>query len=852
MFGGSYKWNSTRLYTRSFVIFRHASGAADNHPQLDVDVISAITAILFLRTPERKVPQYQLELDASFAYLRPPGKGTGVGDLETLDDIIHLGQFQKVVDYKDLNEHTIGSQNPSHNDGVEVPEVASSTFMSLFHGECRSQDIEQLPDLPWHDATQHLLDTRATHGDVPVDEDVLIYTDGSAGNLYNDQEYEYYPWASWAFVIWWRQSQGWRILAYDHGHVTKDVTDINWTGACQLTSAEGERAALVAAVCCLLRSGIQGNLRFYFDATAAGFGASGQWHSPSTAKDARLLRTMMQLLEATLQRPPTFNHVKAHTGDPMNEMVGTLAYNAYNNAVVNPVLDFDVRPVLVGARMYCELWPLILMAARDDSRYPSWEGNTGSLHWSTNTVIPRAEVVWAPYSGEEQGKKVTFDLCTATYNVRTLGDGIGMAALLRRQFAFKEIDIACLQEPRARKSQIIPSQDYVRFVSKATEDGQGGVEIWIRKTGANNKPLITGHNYLILDVHPEWLLLQIQIENTTLHVVSAHAPHSGHGPEVHAKWWKKFTDCLLTKVGTAPLIVGIDANTNFTTCVDGAVGGLGVHCRSNRGLPHFTSFLMDLDLWIPSTYPDCHYGPSGTWRHPASGQWHRNDYVAISHCIQARSCKTWIDGTIDCGGANVDHLAVVLQFQWDISLKPSTARKVKRIDTLAMRNAGPEKLAEALTNIPVLPWSLNIHEHATIFGEALRDALVKAFPCARKPPYREYISTEAWQLRGARCQIRRRLYHRHGVEKRSDLGTAFRVLKGEATYEELRQEGLRWELKCILADLHDRLQLRHLNYELKQQLRKDRTAFCDEVAQFGGLPATVPSTTTPTCYWSSW
>ena len=778
-----------------------------------------------------KVLPYYLSLNASFAYLRPPGNGPGNVDLETLDDIIYLGQFQIVVDYRGPEPvHDPDPRHPHHNDGVEVPDEASSTFLNLVHGDCRSQAVDELPDLPWHETTQNLLEARATFGDIPLTEDVYIYTDGSAGTLYNGQEYEYYPWATWAFVIWWKQPQGWRILAYDFGHVTNDVNDPSWTGANQLTSAEGERAALLAAVCCLLRSGIHGLLHFYFDATAAGFGASGQWHSPPNAKDAKLLRAAMQLLEITQQEAPTFNHVKAHTGDAMNEMVDTLAYNAYINAIANPVLDFDVRSVLKGTRMYCELWPLILMAARSDSRFPSWESNTGSLHWSTHTKPPRADIVWASQDDHDCRTTVSREIRLVTYNVRTLGDGVGMAAMLRRQFASQEIDIACLQETRAKRSQIISSQDYTRFISKADEEGRGGVEIWVRKFGGEKKPLITGHNYLILGVNPEWLLLQLQIEGTTLHVASAHAPHSGHQAEEHETWWKNFTDAIITKIGIAPLIVGIDANSNFTESIDGTVGGLGVHWRSNKGLPHFTAFLKDVDMWIPATYTECHYGPTGTWRHPATGQWHRNDYLAISHCLQARECMTWVDGNIDCGGANVDHLAVVLQFQWEVVLKARTVKKNKRIDTLAMRHAGPERLAAALASVPVLPWDLNIHEHAAIFGDALREALAMAFPCSRKPPYRECISEEAWGLRGRRCQVRRRIYYRHGVEKRSDLGTAFSVLKGTANYDVLRRAGLRWELQCILADMRDRLQLRTLNHALKQQLKKDRTKYCDEIA----------------------
>ena len=62
------------------------------------------------------------------------------------------------------------------------------------------------------------------------------------------------------------------------------------------------------------------------------------------------------------------------------------------------------------------------------------------------------------------------------------------------------------------------------------------------------------------------------------------------------------------------------------------------------------------------------------------------------------------------------------------------------------------------------------------------------------------------------------------------VATAFEALKGIRTYLDLRAEGVRWEPACFMADLADRLQLRRLNYELKERLKSDKNTFCEEMA----------------------
>ena len=780
-----------------------------------------------------------------FLRLPPPGNGGPKhrGDLETMDDVVSFGGFEMVVDYRgthigvgheDARSASPSSGQPPLSD-VEIPEAVHQTFMQLFHGPCRSIDVDTLPNHPWHDNTAQMLKERAITGDAPINDHIVVYTDGSAGTHYIQENYEYIPWASWAFTIWWQQSDGWRLLALDSGHVCADPDSTSWHGSRHLRASEGERAALLAATICLLRSGIQGSIEFHFDAQAAGFGASGSWHFRMEAKDAKLLRVTMQLLETIMPTLPNFAHVKAHSGEPFNEMVDTMAFQAFKEQKVNPVVDFDVRDVLTGERLPCEQWLLLLYASRDDCRFPTWDMWTCSLQWERPTFAPRSYLVWEDLDDRETTTTRHFELRVASFNVRSLGAGEqayqGMAAYLRRQFACEQVDIVCLQETRTRKSQVIVAQDFVRFLS-AAERGRGGVEIWIRRQNSEGFSMINGNNYLVLHHSHDLLILQLQVEGTLLHVVNFHAPHTGHTLADIQAWWTHVSNRIGSLVGIEPMILGCDANTHFAYPYDGAIGTHQLETKASLSAPLFAELLQGFSLWIPATYGECHYGPSGTWKHPAYSTWHCNDYIAISHRLQANGCRTWVDGTIDAGGSNVDHLATILHCQVAILNKSDGATKKKtRIDTLAMRQATPDKLAKVLQGMPIIPWEMNIHEQAALFGKQLRTALAEVFPCTRKAPVREYISQKAWDIRAMRCKYRRRLHKRHTVQRRGDLGLAFDTLAGKSGFVQARRMGLRWEIQCLMADLRDRLQLRKLNYNLKQQLRQDRLQYCDDVAK---------------------
>lgn len=69
--------------------------------------------------------------------------------------------------------------------------------------------IDNLPDFDWHEDTANLLSSRAHDPRWPIDHDVYIYTDGSAGQDRSHSDPSDQRWAAWAYAIWWEQTNGW-------------------------------------------------------------------------------------------------------------------------------------------------------------------------------------------------------------------------------------------------------------------------------------------------------------------------------------------------------------------------------------------------------------------------------------------------------------------------------------------------------------------------------------------------------------------------------------------------------------------------------------------------------------------
>ena len=393
-----------------------------------------ITGFCRLET-ESEEPHYSMIFVDPFEKLSPPGNGTQSAiDLNSIDDWLWENGTVVAVDYQvsdgpldarsapspsvedSTNGHTV-AQPEEPDMRLPVDQTLWQTYVQLIHGEA-AFDVD-IPSLDWQQVTEDLLPQWLEPQKAPHEE-FHIYTDGSAG-CYHEGNSAISK-AHWAFAVWTTFKGKCSLMHHARGHVPIDREDCYWHGTDKATSLEAERAALIAATVWANRVLVPYRMpiNFCFDNVAAGFGSSGQWHIQRCHSDAVLLRCMMQTMEERSGKQPIYIHVKAHSGDPYNEFVDTLAYDALHRGVQRPPLDFDVRYVLHAENPLCAHWPLLARTTSHTTTMPMCR--QGHLGWSYPKTKPDPQVVWKDLARVEDcsTSNAHLQLRCVTYNVRTL------------------------------------------------------------------------------------------------------------------------------------------------------------------------------------------------------------------------------------------------------------------------------------------------------------------------------------------------------------------------------------------------------------------------------------------------
>ena len=774
---------------------------------------------------------------SNFRNLPPPGNGPP-----------HVLRLAPLLEQDDgrvdvaCDQTTETSNRPITELAIDVPEKLINSVTELMHGQLRSMATSEIDYQKLHDSTKAAWIDWGPKAEITEGVTAIhIYTDGSAGLHYED--YAYSQQAAWGFGVWLQVHDSYALLAADSGHVTLDAEDPAWAGAVWGSAAEGERAALISAAVYAIRLRVTCPIHFWFDSITAGFGASGRWAHNPQHRDAVLARCVFQVLEACGAGKVNYHHVKAHQGDPYNELVNTLAYEALVHHKQRTVLDFEVRELIQGAKPLCAHWVTIYLASLGLAQFPSLDFDR--LTWNRQQTRPHSEIVWQDF---RQTEDVPEDLRSqsitiVSFNVRTLqtqqGDwelhtSIGAYAMLEEQLVSRQVDVVLLQETRARSSYTLRSPNYTRFVACAV-DGHGGTEVWIANSakGDHSLPLISGKNYAVQHQDSESLFIRLELPIGPILLVSAHAPHSSHDHQDVQHWWRELTTRIQRFVGDGYLILGIDANAHFATAYEDVVGTCGSERKTNYSAQLFGELLDACGCWLPSTFHQYHFGVTESWRHPGRGTWHRCDYIAISRSFILDALQSWVDGNIDAGGANVDHLAVVLRlFMIGKATKGSKGTTLgAKIDVHAMINADDDDVGDIFNELTPIDWQSNIHDHGAVFVRQLRQQLEHSFGKRRNGPKQSYISDATWSIRGERRLIRRGLYQRRHKTRTSDMGTAWAAWKGQIPIRQVLRNGRKWTLLQVLADMKDRLQLRRLGFQLRQSLRLDKEQYCQQVAE---------------------
>ena len=631
-----------------------------------------------------------------------------------------------------------------------------------------------------------------------------LFTDG----FYNSDNGS----AAWSFVIVTMDTEQYspesqcHLEGYFTGKVTANHADDYWHGAPHLNAYIAELEALFHAHWWALCSDIP-CVHIHYDAMSAGQASAGAWGFSGDNPLATCTRSIAQALDEVAQQTTTYHHIRAHNGDPWNELADATAKATLTGAIeVNHPFSFRWHNWITGQlQLRIESLPTRLALLRGDSSLPECQGQC--LSWLPSLADPTDDALWAFGRDESPPEVSGSEVCTrikcCTFNVRTLKEDplavtAGACEFLRAQLSYYHYQIVALQETRARTSMICEAPDYIRIVS-AGHAGHDGCELWFNKL----HPMFGGEvcslqHLTVIHQEPSILAVRLRTGNGFLIVISAHAPHSGRPQADRNQWWNSFERLLQRFHDRGRFLVLGDFNAQIGTPDPPYAGQLQGKTTTSNG-EAILRIARELGLWIPSTFEDVHEGLQGTWKHPVTKEEIRLDYVLLDQRLKLGKIRTWVDHGLETAQAGEDHFALALDME---ILHPATMRGKQRgkIDEVALRDpAHTEVVAGIINSVSAQKWSVNSHDHYARWARDLHDKLLARFPQKRQRPRKHYISDHTWAIRASKMTVRK----------------------------VLRTATSSFPHQCpALAE-----QLRLLSRQLKEALKKDRAWHIDSLLQ---------------------
>ena len=479
-----------------------------------------------------------------------------------------------------------------------------------------------------------------------------------------------------------------------------------------------------------------------FDCMSAGLAANGTAEAATCL--AKQIRALQHFATAVLRKEPKFSHVKAHQGEPLNELVDVIAKSAAKGS------DGIPRPPDQVCRIFKEADITWLAAAHEEG----WRGaipvDHCALRWQTPTgygpsPLRSEQLVPTTQPRSQCHSRASFDSVTLSLNA--LGTQ-GKERYFEDQLDSLGVHIAFLQETKTAGG-CCQSARFLRLSTPA--ERHWGVAIWIsRQRGVgylDGRPWLVDEADIRILAQTERLLVALITKGTyKLVAVSGHCPHDAKFPE--AQQFLKTVHHVVGEYKHAHLIVaGFDLNGPPTPGVMGVTGSLSCGDEDRIGALATTVF-GELSLWLPSTFAELHHETTETYRHPQGTQ-HRIDFAALGGTAHFTQVDSFVSHVFDSGAERDDHWPVCLAFSADLAAGKEQARiKREKFDIRSlMTPAGRCCFAAELALFEHPPWECHPDRHYQLLQDFILDIMRRRFPLPDNRPRASFISQSTWTLR---------------------------------------------------------------------------------------------------------
>ena len=237
--------------------------------------------------------------------------------------------------------------------------------------------------------------------------------------------------------------------------------------------------------------------------------------------------------------------------------------------------------------------------------------------------------------------------------------------------------------------------------------------------------------------------------------------------------------------------------------------------------------------WCPGTFASSHQGPSHTYHQKKNGRVCRPDMIFAPLQWASGLVRSFTAADIHAGHTTQDHVAACADFSLALAGFRHAPMPVRRpIKAADIADPALRSQVEAvLASTPRVPWGTSVHAHAAIVTKHLQEGLARLSADRPKRPKHPYISPDTWDLQRQVAHLRRAVHHRQARLRHHSALVCFQVWRDSAlTYEQAFLDN-KWAKQMRLA-LHLQIyQLRGLGSVLRADLRRDRNAYVETLAQ---------------------
>ena len=504
-------------------------------------------------------------------------------------------------------------------------------------------------------------------------------------------------------------------------------------------------------------------VEFGYDAETIGQQAAGHWTSFKHPEIQQLCRNVVYILQhrhgfEAIQ----WTHIKAHQGHWWNEIADQLAKHAIVHAasVQSSELLYTIlaHPGLMNA--FDWIWAYEMMQVSHPSMPAVFDGHL--YHFRTKTDDTSQFCCHFGDSKDSQTaparEVTTLSLNVATFNVLTLdtkrdkhlGTGSsGRHLSLLAQCAENNLHIVGVQETRAVRVTNRNNPWYHIISAPCRKDGHYGVQIWLHRAKSFNpdhRPFIE-EDYRI--IWTSYNALAIRIRHPALHciIISARAPTSDKTDLEIRTFWNELTVNVTAKFPGWKIILLCDSNAHVGSCPSTSISSFGSE-PENRAGQIYHDWLLQHDLWLPSTWETIHKGDHFTFVTPNGQHRHRLDFVGLSHNWPLDFVATEVASDIDASLSRCDHLPVRCSFT--TTLPPPAKESSTRNQKANMDKEGTTRalreFPNLLAHIGQIHWTTDVHRHATGLATATTGCLQQVIPTTRRQLRKRHLADITWSI----------------------------------------------------------------------------------------------------------